>query len=92
MLLAQIRNLWTHASTAIEGNTLTLGDTAFVLEEGLTIAGKPLRDHQEIYGHAKGIEVIYRLLKVDRLREADIFALHRVVLTDAIIDIYHRYL
>ncbi len=88
MLLAQIRNLWTHASTAIEGNTLTLGDTAFVLEEGLTIAGKPLRDHQEIYGHAKGIEVIYRLLKVDRLREADIFALHRVVLTDAIIDIY----
>lgn len=42
-LLAQIRNLWTHTSTAIEGNSLTLGDTAFVLEEGLTVAGKPLR-------------------------------------------------
>jgi Fic family protein len=88
ILLAQVRNLWTHASTAIEGNTLTLGDTAFVLEEGLTIAGKPLRDHQEVYGHAKGIEVIYRLLEVTQLQESDIFALHRVVLTEAITDIY----
>ena len=31
-LIAQIRNLWTHTSTAIEGNTLTLGETAFVLD------------------------------------------------------------
>jgi len=30
-LLAQLRNLWTHTSTAIEGNTLTLGATAFLL-------------------------------------------------------------
>ena len=30
-LLVQLRNLWTHTSTAIEGNTLTLGETAFVL-------------------------------------------------------------
>lgn len=37
ILLAQIRNLWTHASTAIEGNSITLGDTAFELEEGLTV-------------------------------------------------------
>ncbi|MHB8255144.1 MAG: Fic family protein [Acidiferrobacter sp.] len=88
ILLAQVRNLWTHASTAIEGNTLTLDDTAFVLEEGLTIAGKPLREHQEVYGHAKGIEVIYRLLEAHQLQEADIFALHRVVLTEAITDIY----
>lgn len=33
VLMAQLRNLWTHASTAIEGNTLTLGETAFVIEE-----------------------------------------------------------
>ncbi|WP_201095669.1 hypothetical protein [Thiocystis minor] len=32
-LLAQIRDLWTHGSTAIEGNTLTLGETKFVIEE-----------------------------------------------------------
>jgi len=30
-LLIQLRNLWAHTSTAIEGNTLTLGETAFVL-------------------------------------------------------------
>lgn len=47
-LITQLRNLWTHTSTAIEGNTLTLGETAFVLEEGLTISGKPLKDHEEV--------------------------------------------
>lgn len=88
-LLAQIRNLWTHTSTAIEGNSLTLGDTAFVLEEGLTVAGKPLRDHQEIYGHAKAIEIVYALMdKQLSLQEEDLFALHRAVLTEAVMDIY----
>ena len=88
-LLAQIRNLWTHTSTAIEGNSLTLGDTAFVLEEGLTVACKPLRDHQEIYGHAKAIEIVYAWMdKQSSLQEEDLFALHRTVLTEAIMDIY----
>lgn len=53
VLLIQLRNLWTHTSTAIEGNTLTLGETAFVLEEGLTISGKPLKDHQEVVGQIR---------------------------------------
>ena len=60
-LLIQLRNLWTHTSTAIEGNTLTLGETAFVLEEGLTISGKPLKDHEEVVGHARAIDLIYDL-------------------------------
>ena len=55
-LLIQLRNLWTHTSTAIEGNTLTLGETAFVLEKGLTISSKPLRDHEEVVGHARAID------------------------------------
>jgi Fic family protein len=88
ILLAQIRNLWTHTSTAIEGNTLSLGDTAFVLEQGLTVSGKPLKDHQEIYGHSKAIELIYRLLGCDKLDKTDLFDLHKAVLTDAITDIY----
>lgn len=88
ILLAQIRNLWTHTSTALEGNSLTLGDTAFVLEEGLTVAGKPLRDHQEIFGHAKAIEIVYGLMDKELLREEDLFALHRAVLTEATLDIY----
>ena len=35
--------MWTHTSTSIEGNTLTLGETAFVLSEGLTIRESPSR-------------------------------------------------
>jgi Fic family protein len=88
ILLAQIRNIWTHASTAIEGNSLTLGDTAFILEEGLTVSGKPLRDHQEVYGHAKGIELIYRFLDSERLETEDILTLHRVVLSESVTDIF----
>lgn len=59
-----LRDLWTHTSTALEGNTLTLGDTSFVLNEGLTIGGKSLKDHQEVLGHAKAIEIVYELLAV----------------------------
>ena len=33
ILLAQIRNVWTHHSTSLEGNSLTLGETDFILEE-----------------------------------------------------------
>ncbi|MFT6734874.1 MAG: Fic family protein, partial [Polaribacter sp.] len=44
----QLRYLWTHTSTSLEGNTLSLGETKFVIEEGLTISGKSLKDHQEV--------------------------------------------
>jgi hypothetical protein len=81
-LLVQIRNLWTHTSTAIEGNTLTLGETDFVLSEGLTIAGKPLRDHQEVVGHARAIELIYAMLDRAAIAERILFDLHRAVLTE----------
>ena len=57
-LLKQIAAVWTHDSTAIEGNTLTLGETVKILELGLTIHGKSLREHQEVYGHAQAIELI----------------------------------
>lgn len=88
-LLTQLRNLWTHTSTAIEGNTLTLGETAFVLEEGLTIAGKPLKDHQEVVGHARAIDLVYGCLEQGRtFGEADLFALHKAVQTEVVVDVY----
>jgi len=86
-LLNQLRDLWTHNSTAIEGNTLTLGDTHFVLEEGLTISGKPLKDHQEVIGHAKAIELLYKSLN-EPISENLLFHLHKAVLTNDIADIY----
>lgn len=56
-----------HNSTAIEGNSLTLGETALVLEKGLTVAGKPLKDHLEIKGYDeayKHIKSIYKKSKI----------------------------
>ena len=35
----------TYTSNAIEGNTLTAAETTLVIEQGITVAGKPLRDH-----------------------------------------------
>ncbi len=88
-LLTQLRNLWTHTSTAIEGNTLTLGETAFVLEEGLTISGKPLKDHEEVVGHARAIDLLYALLENEKpISEQWLFDLHRAVQTGLVIDIY----
>ena len=45
----------TYNSNAIEGNTLTLRETYLILEEGITIRGKPLKDHVE----AKETEGVY---------------------------------
>jgi Fic/DOC family len=86
-LLSQIRDLWSHTSTALEGNTLSLGDTHFILEQGLTISGKPIKDHQEILGHAKAIELLYQCLE-QPLTQDDIFNLHRAVQTEKVFDIY----
>lgn len=47
-VLAHLRVLWTHHSTALEGNSLTEEDTRLVLEEGMTISGKPIKDHEEV--------------------------------------------
>jgi len=88
-LLAQLRDLWTHNSTALEGNTLTLGETAFILSEGLTVSGRSLREHQEVSGHALAIELLYGLLKRDTpVTESDLFDLHRAVQTSVIVDMY----
>jgi Fic family protein len=86
-LLAQLRDLWTHTSTAIEGNTLTLGETAFVLAEGLTVSGKPLKDHREVVGHARAIDLLHGLLARERVLPEDLFDLHRAVQTEAVADI-----
>ena len=86
-ILKKLRDLWTHHSTAIEGNTLTLGDTHFLLEEGLPVSGKPIREHQEVIGHASAITLIYRALS-GVVTEETMFELHRAVQTEVIHDVY----
>lgn len=87
-LLRSIRDLWSHHSTALEGNSLTLGDTQFVLSEGLTVSGKPLKDHNEVHGHARAIELIYAILDKDVLSEDELFRLHKAIITEQVVDIY----
>jgi hypothetical protein len=84
-LLKRLAAEWTHESTAIEGNTLTLGETVKILELGLTIGGKPLRDHQEVYGHARAIDLVYEMVGRAVTRE-DLFALHRAVMPLSAVD------
>jgi len=47
---------YTHNSTAIEGNTLTLLETKVVLEDGLSVGGKKLREIYEIINHNKAYQ------------------------------------
>lgn len=55
----------TYNSNAIEGNSLTLKETFLVVNEGLTIKGKPLRDHLEAKGHTEALEFLYDLTAKD---------------------------
>jgi Fic family protein len=86
-LKEQLKIVWTYNSNAIEGNTLKLGDTAFVIEYGLTVKGKPLKEHNEVMGHARAIDLIYAFVKQDSFTEENLFLLHQAIMTQIIIDI-----
>ena len=68
----------TYASNALEGNTLSLVETKVVLEDGITIGGKPLKDHYETVGHAKAFDEIINLSKNTTFTENDIKLLHKL--------------
>ena len=72
----------THQSTAIEGNTLTLKETALVLQ-GITIDRKPLKDHLEVVGYKEAYEYVERLVKGQKTLSAyEICSIHSLVLAD----------
>ncbi|KKP68626.1 MAG: Filamentation induced by cAMP protein Fic [Candidatus Moranbacteria bacterium GW2011_GWE1_35_17] len=52
----------TYNSNAIEGNSLTLKETYLVINEGLTIKGKPLKDHLEAKNHQEALEYLYDMV------------------------------
>ena len=51
----------TYTSNAIEGNTLTLRETAEVIEHGITVGGKTLRDHLEAVDHYDAVRWMRQL-------------------------------
>ena len=71
----------TYASNALEGNSLTETETKVVLEDGLTIGGKPLRDHLEALGHQDAFDQLDHWLD-SPLSESLICECHRLF--------YHR--
>lgn len=73
---------YTFNSNAIEGNTLTLQETALVLE-GITIDRKPLKDHLEAVGHKDAFLYVLELVKNKvPLSETIIKQIHTLVLMD----------
>jgi len=67
---------WT--SNALEGNSLTELETKILLEDGLTVGGKPLRDTFEALGHSLAYDYMFGLLGERRITVDDIKALHRL--------------
>jgi Fic family protein len=82
----------TYSSNAIEGNTLTAAETTLVIEQGITIAGKPLRDHLEAIDHYDAIGHVRALARgAAPLGESDVRALHRLVVLRSQPDIAGAY-
>ncbi|MBC7846496.1 MAG: Fic family protein [Flavobacterium sp.] len=72
---------WTYNSNSIEGNSLTLRETQMVLQEGITVKGKSLREHFETHNHDKAIDYLFSIINDDYvLRSNDILSLHGLVL------------
>ena len=67
----------TYSSNAIEGNSLTESETKVVIENGLTIEGKPLRDIYEAVGHAKAYDYLYELNREEPITEEIICNIHK---------------
>ena len=74
---------FTYNSNAIEGNTMTLDETALVLREGVTIDGKPLKEHLELIGHRDACLFVEDLVReAAPLTEKTIREIHSLVLMD----------
>lgn len=53
----------TYSSNALEGNSLTLSETKVLLEDGITVGGKPIRDCYEATGHARAYDYMLALAR-----------------------------
>jgi Fic family protein len=75
----------TYNSNAIEGNSLTLKETYLVINEGLTIKGKPLKDHLEAKNHTEALDYLSELIDRNNkhtISEKFVRSLHQLVVQD----------
>lgn len=57
---------WTYHSNALEGSSLTYGETIFFLQHGLTVEGKPFKDFLDTRNHAEAIDFLMQVIKDER--------------------------
>lgn len=81
-MLRQIKDFYkvgvTYSSNALEGNSLTESETKVLLEDGLTVGGKPMREIYEAVDHGKAYEYMFGLLHSHEITEENIKELHRL--------------
>lgn len=84
----------TYNSNGIEGNSLTLRETFLVINEGITIKGKPLKDHLEAKDHHAALEYLYDLIDASKhhaVSETLIRNLHRIIIQETDVEWAGRY-
>ena len=84
----------TYNSNAIEGNTLTLKETYWVIQQGIAVKGKPLKDHLEAKNHKEALDFLYELIEKDSrstISEQLIKNLHALVIQEIDKDIAGQY-
>jgi Fic family protein len=83
-VLQKFRLEWNYNSNAIEGNSLTLGETRSLLLHGLTAAGKPMRDHLDIKGHNEAVVALEEFVRSEYpLTEQFIREMHQLLLGES---------
>lgn len=84
----------TYHSNAIEGNTLTLKETYWVIQQGITVKGKSLKEHLEAKNHKEALTYLYDLIEHESsntISEHLIRSLHALVINDINRDIAGQY-
>jgi Fic family protein len=79
-MLVQLRKYYrvglTWTSNALEGSSYTESETKILLEDGITVAGKTLRETMAALGHAKAYDYMFALMGKRGITEQDILAMH----------------
>lgn len=81
-MLNQVKEFYrvglTWTSNALEGNSLTESETKVLIEDGLTVGGRPLKEMFEAVDHAKAYDYMFTLLGNKEIDEKDILYLHKL--------------
>ena len=75
----------TYNSNAIEGNTLTLKETYWVIQQGITVKGKSLKDHLEAKNHKEALDFLYEMIEHNKnftFSEHLVKELHSLIIQD----------